>query len=162
MGNSFDKHQQAMALVNGGLIAQEEGELDKALELYRQSLEVYPTPEGHTYLGWALSYQGNFDEAIAHCREALELDPEFGNPYNDIGVYLMQQKQFDAAIPWFELAKRARRYEPRHYPYINLGHIYAARGELKRALEEFKAALEIVPDDERLKAIVAALETKLN
>jgi hypothetical protein len=31
---------------------QMEGELDRAIELYRRSIEVYPTPEAHTFLGW--------------------------------------------------------------------------------------------------------------
>ncbi|MGH7373481.1 MAG: hypothetical protein ACREJY_04585 [Candidatus Rokuibacteriota bacterium] len=30
---------------------QMEGELDRAIELYRRSIEVYPTPEAHTFLG---------------------------------------------------------------------------------------------------------------
>ena len=35
-----------------------------------------------------------------------------------------------------ERAKQAVRYEPRHFPYINLGHIYVQRGELIKAIEE--------------------------
>ena len=46
------------------------------------------------------------DDAIAQCEIAIELDPEFGNPYNDIGVYLMQQQRLDEAIPWLERANR--------------------------------------------------------
>jgi len=159
-----DKHNylRAMALVRDGLSAQERGELDQAIELYRESIDLCPTAEGHTFLGWALSYQGQLDEAIEHCRDAIALDPEFGNPYNDIGVYLMQRNQFDEAIPWLEQAKHARRYEPRHFPYLNLGRIYMVRGELRRAIQEFEGALEIVPTDEGIRQIVAGLRAKLN
>ncbi len=154
--------EKAAALVNEGLRAQQEGETDRAIELYRDSIEIFPTAEGHTYLGWALSYQGKIDEAIEHCRHAIEIDPEFGNPYNDIGVYLMQRNQLDEAIPWLERAKLASRYEPRHFPCINLGHIYAQRGELIKAIGEFQQALKFVPGDQRIQRQIELLNAKLN
>ncbi|SRR5579875_349960 len=157
-----ERLQRATALFNEGLRAQEAGDLDHAIELYRDSIEVLPTAEGHTFLGWALSYQGKLDEAIEHCHRAIEIDPDFGNPYNDIGVYLMQRNQFDEAIPWLERAKRAPRYQPRHFPYINLGNIYAHRGQLLKAIEEFTQALRLVPGDERIRRQIAVLSAKLN
>jgi tetratricopeptide (TPR) repeat protein len=162
MGCEENKRRLALELVACGLRAQEEGDLQKAVELFEASLKTFPTAEGHTYLGWALSYAGRLDEAIAHCREAIKIDPEFGNPYNDIGVYLMQQRRLDEAIPWLERAKMARRYEPRHFPFINLASIYVWRGELRRAIEQFKGALALVPGDERIASAISQLESKLN
>ncbi len=157
-----DSYARAMAMVGEGLSAQENGDLEAAVALYQRSLEVCPTAEGHTFLGWALSYQGRLDEAIEHCRDAIALDPDFGNPYNDVGVYLMQRNELDAAIPWLEQAKRAPRYEPRHFPFLNLGRIFMARGELGRAIVEFEGALEIVPDDEGIRQLLSSLRAKLN
>ena len=107
---------------------QMDGELDRAMERYQRSIEVYPTAEAHTFMGWALSVQGRLDEATDECRRAIEIDPQFGNPYNDIGVYLTQQGKPDEAIPWLEKAKQATRYEPRQYPFMNLGRIYLRQG----------------------------------
>src|SRR5678816_2712506 len=53
-------------------------------------------------------------------RRPIDVDPTVGNPYNDIGSYLMKQGKLDDAIVWLEKAKSAPRYEPRHYPYLNL------------------------------------------
>jgi tetratricopeptide (TPR) repeat protein len=156
------KEEQAAALFNAGVRAQEEGEIDRAIELYRDSIAILPTAEGHTFLGWALSYLGKLDDAIEHCHRAIEIDPDFGNPYNDIGVYLMQRDKLDEAIPWLERAKLASRYEPRHFPHINLGHIYTRRGELFKAIEEFNKALEFVPGDERIRRQIAEISAKLN
>ena len=141
---------------------QQQGEYEEAIELYSHSLEAFPTAEAYTFRGWAHSFQGNYAQAIADCRRAIKLDPDFGNPYNDIGVYLMQRNQPDGAIPWLEKAKLASRYEPRHYPYINLGHIYAARGELIKAIDEFKGALKLAPWDDRIRSQLAELSAKLN
>ena len=45
---------------------------------------------------WAgpIVFRADSNEAIAQCEIAIQIDPEFGNPYNDIGVYLMQQKSW--------------------------------------------------------------------
>ncbi len=63
--------------------AQMEGDYDRAVELYHSSLELHPTAEAHTFLGWTYHFQGKLEDAIAECRRAIEIDPDFGNPYND-------------------------------------------------------------------------------
>ena len=68
------------------------------------------------------------EEATEECLRAIAIDPEFGNPHNDIGVCLMQRDKLDEAIPWFEKAKQAKRYEPRQFPFMNLGQIYLRQG----------------------------------
>jgi len=126
---------------------QMEGELDCAIERYQRSIEVHPTAEAHTFLGWTLSVQGRLEEATEECLRAIEIDPEFGNPYNDIGVYLMQQDKLDESIPWFEKAKQARRYEPRQFPFMNVGRIYLRQGRWWEALHEFEGAVRLAPGD---------------
>lgn len=154
-------YQKAMALVKRAMDHQMAEEFDEAIRLYKESISVCPTADAHTYLGWTYSFQGRIDEAIAQCEIAIQIDPEFGNPYNDIGVYLMQQQKIDEAIPWLQKAKQAKRYEPRHFPYLNLGRVYVAKGMLQQALEEFRGALRLTPEDSDLAETIEELETKL-
>ena len=158
---TWKEQERAMELIKEAMDQQLAGELDEAIRLYKESIALYPTADAHTYLGWTYSFQGRIDEAIAQCEIAIRLDPEFGNPYNDIGVYLMQQQKLDEAIQWLEKAKQARRYEPRHFPYLNLGRVYAAKGMLQKALEEFRGAVKLNPDDPDLPRIIEELENKL-
>ncbi|HZS34557.1 MAG TPA: tetratricopeptide repeat protein [Methylomirabilota bacterium] len=138
------------------------GQLDAAIETYRRSIAIHPTAEAHTYLGWTLSFQGKLEEATAECLRAIEVDPEFGNPYNDIGVYLMQRDRLDEAVPWLEKAKRARRYEPRQFPYMNLGRIYLRRGRWWEALHEFEGAVRVAPQDPEARRALHTLRGRLN
>jgi tetratricopeptide (TPR) repeat protein len=154
-------YQKAMALVKRAMDHQMAGEIEDSIRLYKESIALCPTADAHTYLGWAYSFQGRIAEAIAQCEIAIQIDPEFGNPYNDIGVYLMQQQKLEEAIPWLEKAKQAKRYEPRHFPYLNLGRVYLAKGMLQKALEEFHGALRLNPDDADLAQTIEELETKL-
>jgi len=154
-------HTKALELVQRAMNHQMAGEIEDSIRLYRESIALHPTADAHTYLGWAYSFQGRIDEAIAQCEIAIQLDPQFGNPYNDIGVYLMQQQKFDEAIPWLERAKQARRYEPRHFPYINLGRVYMIKGMLQKAIQEFREAVRLNPADTELVQLLEELETKL-
>jgi tetratricopeptide (TPR) repeat protein len=122
------------------------GELEEAVELYKKSIESYPTAEAHTFLGWTYSFMGRIDDAIAECHKAIETDPTFGNPYNDIGAYLLQKGQVDEAIPWFYRALEAPRYESYCFPHMNLGRAYEAKHQWSRAIEEFQKALRERPD----------------
>ena len=139
-----------------------EGELDRAIELYQHSIEVYPTAEAHTFLGWAMSFQGRLAEATQECLRAIEIDSEFGNPYNDIGVYLMHQDKLDESISWLEKAKQAKRYEPRQFPFMNLGRIYIQQGRWWQALREFEGAVRLAPRDGRAARFLHNLRGRLN
>jgi tetratricopeptide (TPR) repeat protein len=138
------------------------GDLDRAIALYRESIATRPTAEAHTYLGWTMSFQGRLQEATAECMLAIEVDPDFGNPYNDIGVYLMQQDKLDEAIPWLERAKRAKRYEPRQFPFMNLGRIYLRLGRWSEALAEFQGAVAVAPRDGEAHKALHGLRARLN
>ena len=142
---SDERIEHAWKLLQDAYQAQMERDFDRAVALYKNSLETYPTAEAHTFLGWTYHFQGKVDDAIAECKRAIEVDPEFGNPYNDIGAYLIELGRFDEAIPWLERATKAPRYDPRHYPYFNLGRVYAAKGMLQRARECFNESLRIEP-----------------
>ena len=137
-------------------------EYEEAIRLYGESIALHPTAEAHTFLGWTYSLQGRLDEAIAECEKAIALDPDFGNPYNDIGVYRMQQGDLDGAIPWFERAKTAPRYEPRQFPFINLGRIHLRRGALREAQRELESAVRIAPQDAAARKLLHEVWARLN
>ncbi len=124
---------------------QSQGALEEAIGHYRKSIEMFPTAEAFTFLGWALSLQGDFTAAMEQCRKAIEIDADFGNPYNDIGAYLISLKRWDESVPWLEKAKSAKRYENRHYPYFNHGRVLEAQGRWSEALEQYEMALRLNP-----------------
>ena len=136
---------KALRLFQEAYEHQMSGELDQAAALYEASINLFPTAEAHTFLGWTYSFQGRLDDAISECQKAIEIDPEFGNPYNDIGAYLIEQQKYDEAIPWLERALQAGRYESFHFPWFNLGRAHAGRECYSRAAECFRQALTIEP-----------------
>ena len=113
------------------------GELADAIRLYNESLAAYPMAETYTLLGWVYSKIDLYGEAEAMCKKAIELDPGLGNPYNDIGAYLIEQNRWEEAIPWLEEATTAPRYETPEFAYTNLGRVYEHLGDYYQALIYF-------------------------
>ena len=160
-----EKKQEAMELVGKAYQHHMRGEIDRAIELYDKSLAICPTPEAYTFRGWAHSFSNDYDEAIADCHRAIELDPEFGNPYNDIGAYYIEMEQLDDAIPWLRMALKAKRYESYCFPHFNLGRVFETQGKPDKALEHYRIALNENPGYilaakavERVKRLLAANE----
>ena len=129
-----------------GYALQMRRDLEGAIREYQRSIELHPTAEAHTFLGWAYSFQGRIDEAIAECHRAIAVDPTLGNPYNDIGVYLMQKGEMDAAIPWFQRAMGTQRYENPEFPHANLARIWERKGRWGEAVAEYRRALVLRPN----------------
>ena len=59
-------------------------------------------------------------------------------------------------------AKRAPRYEPRQFPYMNLGRIYLRQARWWEALREFEAAVRLAPADAELRKTLHSLRARLN
>lgn len=130
------------------------GDFQQAIDLYTRSIELFPTAEAYTFRGWTYSFLGDYDRAIAECLEAIKADPDFGNPYNDIGAYLIEQDKWEEAIPWFQKAMKAKRYEARCYPHFNLGRVYEHQHKWNEARECYARAYAL---DGRYVAALAAV-----
>ncbi len=140
-----DKRQEAMEWVGKAYQLHMKGDVEKAIGLYTKSIEIHPTAEAYTFRGWARSFEKDYAAAIEDCHRAIDLDPEFGNPYNDIGAYWVEQGELDEAVPWLRMALKAKRYESYCFPHFNLGRVFEAKDQLEKALEHFRKALEENP-----------------
>jgi tetratricopeptide (TPR) repeat protein len=118
---------------------------EQAIELYKRSIETYPTAEAHTFLGWVYSFQNRYDEAIEECLEAIRVDETLGNPYNDIGSYLLAKGDSYSCVRWFKRALYAPRYESYAFPHFNLGRVFELRRKYLEAARHYSRALEQQP-----------------
>ena len=145
LSSELTPERRARLQWEAGYVLHQLGEYERAVEAYRASIADRPTAEAHTFLGWSLSYLGRIDEAIAQCKIAIKLDPDFGNPYNDIGVYLLEQGRLEEAVPWLEQAIVSKRYCCYQFPHANLGRILLMQGRVTEARRSFERALDYDP-----------------
>ena len=119
--------------------------------------EVMAYVEEDRYL--SLSVQEGMLLCMKCDRVAGELDPNYGNSWNDLGVCLMNQlfmsDQSEKALLLFERAKRCTRYSSREYPFLNAARLYLRhRKDVVNAMKEYLGALYFDRDDaEAIKAI---------
>ena len=156
-----ERARLAVSWFRQGYARQRSGCLDDAIDAYQRSIALFRTAEAHTFLAWTLSLRGELAAAIHQCELAIEVDPDYGNPYNDIGVYLIRMGRDDTAMSWLDRAKRAPRYAMRCYPYFNLGRVLERKGRLRQALAEFRRAVTLDPSYKLARRAVRRVSRRL-
>lgn len=156
------QREHAFQLIEMAFDCQMKGDLERAVELYGESVDLCPTAEAYTFMGWAMGCLGRHDKAIELCRRAIRVDPDFGNPYNHIGVCLMELGRAEEAVPWLERAIRARRYDCRHHPWFNLGRIHEECGDHQLARLCYARSLREYPNYPPARRALLALVARNN
>ncbi len=136
-----DRHEEAQDLFQQAYRAQMTGDWERAAELYKASLEILPTAEAHTFLGWTYHFQGKIRDAIDECKRAIEVDPDFGNPYNDIGAYLIALGRLDEAVPWLERAIQAPTLRPAPFPAFQSRPRLSRQGNVRPGARMFSGSV---------------------
>ena len=98
----------------------------------------------HNNLGGFLVEQGQSDEALAHFRRAVELQPEFAKAQYNLGAALREKGQVDEAIVHL---RRAVEIEPHYVDAHNiLARALGQKGDWDGAMEHLERSLAIDPD----------------
>lgn len=154
--------REAVTLFNDAYAAQMEKDYETAIKLYKKSIDVFPTAEAYTFLGWTYSFQGEYDLAITECLAAIAVDETFGNPYNDIGSYLIAKGNYYDCVRWFKKAIDAPRYDARAFPHFNLATVYEKRGKFLEAARHYGLALDEQPNYVQAYKALRKLQERLN
>ncbi len=132
-----------------GLILADQGELEKAIDHFRQALKHAPDFHiAHTNLANALLAQHQWDEAIEHYRQALAARPEYAPAHNNLGVALQSQGRLPEAIHHFRLAVDLS--PPDANIYTRYGSALARANRPADAIVQFSKGLAIKPDHAEL------------
>jgi tetratricopeptide (TPR) repeat protein len=97
-------------------------------------------------LGGALLLQGKVDDAFPHFQAAARINPNDPMSRSNIGAYLQEHNQLQAAIEQYQTTIRLAR-EPLLLAatYANLGTAYRDLGDGTRAEESYNQALQLNP-----------------
>jgi len=90
-------------------------------------------------------FRGDYTEALAILRRVVEIYPESSDVHQDYGWMLWKMNQTDLAIKELQqaLVINAKLVPVRRI----LASIYASRGEVEQAMEQWKEALTLDPND---------------
>ena len=82
---------------------------------------------------------------------AIEINPELGAGYNNLGYVLYLQENFEAAIEMYNEA--IGREHDTSAAYTNLGNAWQKMDKTEKAVESWKLALEVDPSNERAQSL---------
>ena len=137
----------ALAHFVEGMAFEENGEMDRALESYRNVLNVDPGQSDlASRVAVLLTRQEDFPQAIDVLKDALKANPNDAEPYRQLAfIYAKYLKKMDQAVDY---ANRAIALNPRDIEtYQRLVEIELAAGEEKKALEVLDRAAKVRSDD---------------
>jgi len=152
--------EEATVTGNLGLVYEIRGELDKAEEMHKKSLEIEEKLgrlEGiaNQYGNLGLIYQrrGELEKAEELYNMVLKIEEKLGRPdsianaYGNLGVIYMDRSDLDKAEEMnrksLEINEKLGRLEGVATDYGNLGNVYYEHRELDKAEEMHKKSLEI-------------------
>ena len=121
------------------------------------------TAEEHYELGAVLLRKKMFTPAIDNLQKALELwesedDQERAQAHNALGFALFQQKKHQQAAEQYACAIEL---DPTYLTaWKNLGNVYEAQNQLRKALGAYKKVLEAAPEDRVARERVPYLEQR--
>jgi len=137
----------ALAHFVEGMAFEENGEMDRALESYRNVLNVDPGQSDlASRVAVLLIREEDFPQAIDVLKDAIKANPNDAEPYRQLAfIYAKYLKKMDQAVDY---ANRAIALNPRDIEtYQRLVEIELAAGEEKKALEVLDRAAKVRSDD---------------
>src|SRR5205807_1279286 len=138
---------EALAHFVEGIDFEENGEMEKAREAYRQVLNVDPGQiELAVRVAALLTRDDDYPSAIDVLKDAAKVHPKAPEPYLELSfIYAKYLKKGDQAI---EFANKAIALDPQKIDgYQRLFEIHLTAGDEKRALETLDRAAKMPNDD---------------
>jgi len=121
--------------------------LTAALNEFKKALQAKPNQVSFTSLGSVYQLQKRDDAAMEQYHAALELDSNYVDALNNLGIIHFNRGDVNKAI---SLVERALKIQPESIDcYLNLGSFYKHKGEDKKAAKYFREGLIHAPDDSR-------------
>jgi len=125
-----------------GVLAQQTGHPDKAIELLSESLAIDSrNMKAANHLGQVYAAARRWEEAAASFERAAELDPQSADPVNNLGNVMRQTGRSDEALA---LYRRAIAIDPgSREGFYNLGKALRDRRAFAEALRAFREAIRL-------------------
>ena len=131
-----------MAQVNLGNILYKANRIPGAMDLFKQASRIKPAV-AHYSVGNALMDKGRTSEAIEEYRQALRINRDYAEAYNNLGGALLLIGRTSEAIDQFE---QALLINPDYAEaQNNLGNALVQTGRALEAINHYKNALRMTP-----------------
>ena len=140
------KNYDLVQLFQKGFNLHKSGQLDKALSIYKNIINLYPNHFDALHLSGVIQIQNqNFSIGLELINKALNIDHQNPEAQLNKGMALLALKKIKDAIDCFNLAIT---FKPLYFlAYYNLGNALFESGEFAKALISFDQAITLAPEN---------------
>lgn len=122
------------------------GDLDRAEFYFRSFLEMEDSCEAYFYMGLIMGQRNMLEEALEFYYKSVVINPEYGNPCNEIGIILLRMGKDKDAVFWLKKSIRCQRNDAPHISFFNLATLYKMWNRPERSLQFLHRAIELNPE----------------
>jgi len=90
---------------------------------------------------------GKYSDAERFYKEAIDIDSEFSEAHNALGVIYTKQQRWKDALKSFQKALDNKLYATPHVPYLNMGDLYMSQRDYPKAVEAYQESKRLVNQD---------------
>jgi tetratricopeptide (TPR) repeat protein len=137
--------EHAEALHHLGVLAQQEGDNDTAIDLITKAISLEPArAQSHNNIGYAYQQSGRLENAIVSYQKSISLKPDYTEALNNLGNVLKNLKRFDEALIHYN---NALTIKPNFNSFRNVGYVLRRLGRVEEAVSYYQQALDIEPNN---------------
>ncbi|MBX7057443.1 MAG: hypothetical protein K1X75_05210 [Leptospirales bacterium] len=154
---------EARAFYQEGVSEAQAGNYDAAEFFLLKSIEIDATGGAYASLGWLYGSVLKQEHSAFRCfRNAIRLNSENGDHFNDCGALLLKAGRARESVKWFLRALRCPECTRRHLTLYNLAIVYRRWNRPERSRRFLNLALKIDPEFARARAMLKDIEGELS
>lgn len=122
------------------------GDIDRAEYYFKLYLENNDSYEAYFFLGLVMGQRNQLEEALECYYKSVLINPEYGNPCNEIGIILLRMGKDKDALYWLKKSLRCSHNDAPHISLFNLATLYKMWNRPERSLQFLHKAIELQPE----------------
>lgn len=135
------------------------GDIDRSEFLLKSFLEHKEDHEAYFFLGLIENQRTNLQRGLYYFYRSVEINSEYGNPCNEIGILLLRMGRERESVYWLKKSLRCTLNDAPHISLFNLATLYKIWNRPERSLQYLHKAIVIKPDFEEAKRLREELNT---
>ena len=142
----YEGDDLASIYVELGRAQRKKEDVDAAIEAYSEAISLKPSALAYNNRGIAYFDKGDWQKAIDDYTDAIRLNSQYGQAFNNRAWTRFKARRGGRALAD---ANKAVRLLPRKaYAWDTRAHVYEALGNRNAAINDFRKALDLDPDNE--------------
>jgi tetratricopeptide (TPR) repeat protein len=156
--NNVDNVKMAEGYYMKGVSYLQKKNYELALVEFQRSIQTdKKNKNAYFALGSVNETMGKFADAARYYEEALDIDPEYSEAHNALGVVFSRQERWKDALKSFNKALGNKLYTTPHIAYYNMAHVYMAQKNYEKAIEAYRESKRFANYDQTIYELGMAL-----